>query len=367
MVRLIQLPLPVHMLHLLVLTTASVFFRFRCVESASKRQQTSSYQPHQPSYAQPGYSSPSPIRIAEPLHWEYLPVAVQLPTLDYSPLKSDDHYVSTYPPEFCRSTTARANLDCPCLLIGETCLPANSVCTRDPDGDGYCACAKGYVLLNSTCVTQQYYTQNVLRPFVISSPTITASCFLPANGVIGTLPKLTNEAVTFYNLTLLFSSPLGDTNKYITIDQTNGNILSVKPPPATVQNQTYQVTARSSSGTYSTLIFRVAYNCTPPTCSFENGNNIFVSCTLNTVGSTVATVLATGSVAPTAFTMTLISSTSILANTYYKIDSNLGLIQIVKQPHGGIFIERYNVTATNAVGQNCPSLLIQITTAADCT
>lgn len=62
-----------------------------------------------------------------------------------------------------------------------------------------------------------------------------------------------------YNLTLLFSTPIGNTNKFIDIDSSNGNILFKKAPPATVLSQTYQLVARDASGNSSTVIFKVSY------------------------------------------------------------------------------------------------------------
>ena len=71
-------------------------------------------------------------------------------------------------------------------------------------------------------------------------------------------------------------------------------------------------------------------------------------------------IKATGSVAPTRFSMVLSSSTSTLGNTYYQLDRFTGMIQILKALHGGIFSEVYNVTAENGVGQTCPTIQIKV-------
>ena len=64
--------------------------------------------------------------------------------------------------------------------------------------------------------------------------------------------------------------------------------------------------------------------------------------------------------APTTFSMTLVSSTSTLSNTYYAIDPNTGQIFLQNEPHGGIFIEVYSVTATNAVGQTSAAQTVTV-------
>ena len=71
----------------------------------------------------------------------------------------------------------------------------------------------------------------------------------------------------------------------------------------------------------------------------------------------------TGSVAPTRFSMTLVSSTSTLDKGYYRLDPFTGFVEIQKQPHGGIFTEIYDVTAVNGVSQSCSVIRIKVSRA----
>jgi hypothetical protein len=90
---------------------------------------------------------------------------VELPTL--APVAAGNglgyYPISPVPPYFCRSTTDRAHLDCPCRLIGIHCLQKNSICTADPNGDGFCACAGGFLPSNGSCVTLAYYNRKKRR------------------------------------------------------------------------------------------------------------------------------------------------------------------------------------------------------------
>ncbi|OWA52822.1 hypothetical protein BV898_17265 [Hypsibius exemplaris] len=320
---------------------------------------------------------------------------IELPTERPSVVSDGPQFaVSAQPAYFCRSTTQRSHLDCPCLLIGIRCLQANSSCLADPNGDGYCGCLPGFLPLNGSCVTLAYYTQVVLAPFTLSTPILVASCFLPENSVIGKIPYIGGVTPISYNLTLLFSNfNGGDTRKFISIDAATGNVLLLRPPPVSVVNQTYQVIAKDATGVTSTIIFKVIYNCTgklvhcnldvslqsknvrlkvifgviftAPTCTIDVGSPVYVECQLSSIGSTIATVLASGSVAPTRFSMVLASSTAA-QTLYYQLDSVTGFIQIAQTPHGGIFTQVYNVTAMNAVGQNCTAIQVKITTSSDC-
>ncbi|GAU93137.1 hypothetical protein RvY_05123 [Ramazzottius varieornatus] len=97
-----------------------------------------------------------------------------------------------------------------------------------------------------------------------------------------------------------------------------------------------------------------------PCSLIDIGSPVYVECQLQKVGSTIATVIASGSVGPTRYSMTLVSSTSTLLKEYYRVDPFTGFVEIQKQPKGGIFTEVYNVTATNGAGQKCSVLQLKV-------
>ncbi|OWA52823.1 hypothetical protein BV898_17266 [Hypsibius exemplaris] len=277
---------------------------------------------------------------------------------------------TTASPKACKSTTRRTILNCPCKLIGTPCLPANSICISAAAGDGICGCASGFLLFNSTCVTINFYNQNVTQNFTLLAPVVTASCFLPLNAVIGNVPQVGANGSVVYNLTLVSTSPTTTvTTKYISIESSTGNLLVIAAPPvATVANQTYTVVGTDATGIKSNIItFTVSYSCSAPVLSFDVGSSFVIDCTRFSVGDVVVTALATGTVAPTTFSMTLINSTSTLSNTFFAIDPTNGQVFLQNDPHGGIFVEVYNVVATNAVGVASTPLPLTFTTSATCT
>ena len=69
----------------------------------------------------------------------------------------------TVSPIYCRSTTGRSHLDCPCSLIGKSCQPKFSLCIRDPNGDGFCSCNSAYMAYNGSCITIAEYNGDVLK------------------------------------------------------------------------------------------------------------------------------------------------------------------------------------------------------------
>ncbi|XP_055342966.1 uncharacterized protein LOC129591357 [Paramacrobiotus metropolitanus] len=279
---------------------------------------------------------------------------------------------TTLGPEACRSTTYRTILGCYCRLIGKRCYAANSICKADQLGDGYCECDTGYVKLGLQCVTQAAYNNITMTAaqasssFTIYPPTVIASCFLPLNSVFGNVGSIAGNGSLTYTLTLLSSSPLGDSTKHVDIDPANGNLIYKSVAPGSVINQIYSLSAKDSRGNTTSKNFTVAYNCTAPTCSFNFGNSLIVDCLRFTTGDTIVTFIANNSLTPTVFSMSLINSSSRNGNNFFQIGSNTGLVFLQKIPHGGAFVENYSVSATNAAGQSCPAQTLTLTTTDTC-
>ncbi|XP_055342950.1 uncharacterized protein LOC129591347 [Paramacrobiotus metropolitanus] len=325
------------------------------------------------------YSSPNGNSYSAPYKPEissYDYVFVPFTTPEPNPAASEYPYaggirklpVSTVSPTVCKSTTFRTNIGCPCKLVNERCFPSNSVCKSiSGTTGGICGCKDNYVAVNNTCVSATIYNQTI-QPFTLLSPTILVSCFLPANSVIGNIPQVGANGSVTYTLTLLSSSPNPSTTKYISVESPSGNLLFLKTPDlSTVSSQTYSVVGKDASGITSNVVtFTVGYNCTAPTCSFDLGNSFTIDCTRFGVADTIVTALATGTVAPTTFALTLLSSTSTLGIRFYAIDPTTGQIFLQKEPHGGIFVEVYSLSATNAAGLTCTTKNITFTTAANC-
>ncbi|GAU93136.1 hypothetical protein RvY_05122 [Ramazzottius varieornatus] len=320
-------------------------------------------------YSSPYYGGPSGNQLL-PVEFGVLQLPYVTPRPDVSTSTRGPLTTTTPPsPTACRASTYRTNLNCPCKMVDQRCAPRFSVCAPTVNGEGTCLCRSGYIALNNTCVTTDFYDQNVNTTLVLLSPVIISSCFLPTNAVIGNIAQSGANGTVTYTLTLTNSLPVNVTTSYVAVESPSGNLLVVTAPPVSVvTNQTYNVTATDASGIVSNVItFLVTFNCTPPKLSFDLGNSFIIDCTRLSVGDVVVTALAVDSVSPTTFSMTLISSTSSLTNNYYSIDPNTGQIFLQNEPHGGIFAEVYGVVATNGVGQTSTPLNLTLTTSATCT
>ena len=63
---------------------------------------------------------------------------------------------TTLAPLACRLvTTGQTRLGCPCNIIGIPCHARNSICQKQPTGDGLCQCITGYVEVNRRCVNRE--------------------------------------------------------------------------------------------------------------------------------------------------------------------------------------------------------------------
>ncbi|OWA52842.1 hypothetical protein BV898_17284 [Hypsibius exemplaris] len=335
------------------------------------------------------YVNPIPGNSYQNLSTGYSTQAAAPPTRNAYPIYAQPVYLTAGQPNYgytvatstvsaiaCKSTTYRTNLGCYCALIGQRCIADNSICIGDLNDDGICGCVDGYVAYKYRCLTTAAYNNitangtTTASSFAIYGPTIIASCLLPLNSVFGRLQGTGATTNVTYSLTLLSSSPLqvsGDaTTKYVDVDPTTGNLLYKLVAPASLTNQLYRVTVTQPNGNFTTSNITVAYNCTAPTCAFDFGNSIIVDCLRFTVGDTVVRYLVTGSVAPTFFSMSLISSSSQTGNTFFRIDPVTGQVFLLKMPHGGAFVENYSVSATNAAGASCVAQTLTLTTTETC-